>query len=56
MAFVSVPPMGLMPQEARVMQSVEVATLGAEQAVGAWRIYGGGDNQYIMIQKIFICR
>ena len=35
MAFVSVLPMGLMPQEARVMQSVEVATLGAEQAVRA---------------------
>ena len=32
--------MGLMPQEARVMQSVEVATLGAEQAVGAGRGWG----------------
>ena len=46
--------MGLMLQEARVMQSVEVASLGPEQAVGARRIYGGGDNQYIMIQKNFI--
>ena len=53
MAFVSVLPMGLMPQEARVMQSVEVATLGAEQAVGAWRIYGGGGQSVYNDSKNF---